>query len=118
MLDLSFSKPSEDGQWRLSPAYEVTFCEGPSGYHQMDVMGEALSISRTQMLRLAEEAEVPSDAAGRVIDGICDVASRFASIAENLCPQLITPDTLLMIQGRIDQNVARLRHAHAHSGRR
>jgi len=101
---------SQDGQWRLSPAYDVTFCEGPGGYHQMDVMGEALSISRAQMLRLAEEAEVPTEAAGRVIDGICEVASRFAAIAENLYPQVITQDTLRTIQGRIDQNVARLLH--------
>jgi serine/threonine-protein kinase HipA len=84
----------------------------------MDVMGEALSISRTQMLRLAEEAEVPPDTAGRVIDGICDVASRFATIAENLYPQVITQDTLRTIQDRIDQNVARLHHGHAGSGRR
>ncbi|EJF71838.1 serine kinase HipA [Pseudomonas sp. Ag1] len=42
----------------------------------MDVVGEALSISRAQMFRLAEEAEVPPDVAGRMIDGICDVASR------------------------------------------
>jgi serine/threonine-protein kinase HipA len=109
---------SQDGRWRLSPAYDVTFCEGPGGYHQMDVMGEALSISRTQMLRLAEDAEVPLDAAGRVIDGICDVASRFATIAENLCPQVITRDTLRTIQDRIDQNVARLQQGHAGSGRR
>jgi serine/threonine-protein kinase HipA len=99
---------SQGGQWRLSPAYDITFCEGQGGYHQMDVMGEALSISRAQLLRLAEEAEVSPDVAGRVIDGICEVASRFASIAENLHPQAITRDTLRMIQGRIDQNVALL----------
>ena len=108
---------SQDGQWRLSPAYDVTFCEGPGGYHQMDVMGEALAISRTQMLRLAEEAEVPLDAGGRVIDGICDVASRFATIADHLYPQVITRDTLRTIQGRIDQNVARLQQSRAGSGR-
>lgn len=99
---------SRDGQWRLSPAYDVTFCEGPGGYHQMDVMGGALSISRTQMLRLAEEAEVPPAAAARIIDGICEVASRFSTIAEKLCPQLITQGTLRMIQECIDQNVGLL----------
>ncbi|MBD8682727.1 type II toxin-antitoxin system HipA family toxin [Pseudomonas sp. CFBP 13719] len=100
---------TRDGQWRLSPAYDVTFCEGPGGYHQMDVMGEALAISRTQMLRLAEEAELAPAAASKMIEGICDVASRFATIAQDLYPQLITQDTLRMIQNRIDENVARLR---------
>ena len=105
---------SQDGHWRLSPAYDVTFCEGPGGYHQLDVMGEALAISRSQMLRLAEEAEVPPEVAGRMIDGICEVASQFSSIAENLYPQVITPDTLRTIQGRIDQNVARLQGSGCH----
>ncbi|MEG5267214.1 type II toxin-antitoxin system HipA family toxin [Pseudomonas sp. JDS28PS106] len=107
---------SRDGQWRLSPAYDVTFCEGSGGYHQMDVMGEALSISRTQMLRLAEEAEVPPAAAARIIDGICEVASRFSTIAEELCPQLITQDTLRMIQECIDQNVGLLSEGRMSSG--
>lgn len=98
-----------DGQWRLAPAYDMTFCEGPGGYHQMDVMGEALAISRTNMLRLAEEAEVPQEIAGRMIDDVCEVASQFAVIAKSAYPQLITEDTLQMIQGRINENLTQLR---------
>lgn len=100
---------SASGAWTLAPAYDVTFCEGPGGYHQMDVAGEALAIDRKAMLRLADEAEVSTEKAGRVIDGICDVASRFAEIAEQTSPGLITPATVLMLQARIDENVALLR---------
>ncbi|PSJ44603.1 type II toxin-antitoxin system HipA family toxin [Zobellella taiwanensis] len=99
---------SQNGRWRLAPAYDVTFCEGPGGYHQMDVMGEALTICRTHLLRLAEEAEVPQDVAGRIIDGICNVASQFTAIAESMYPQGMTHDTLRTIQRRLDQNTARL----------
>lgn len=109
---------SRDGDWKLAPAYDVTFCEGPGGYHQMDVMGEALAISRAAMLRLAEEAEVPQDAASRIIDRIGEIALRFASIAEDLYPQVITPATLRTIQSSIDQNVALLRQADTGPGRR
>ncbi|WP_306391292.1 type II toxin-antitoxin system HipA family toxin [Telluria beijingensis] len=107
-----------DGQWRLAPAYDVTFCEGPGGYHQMDVMGEALAISRTHILRLADEAEVSQDIAGMLINGICEVASQFAVIAEDMYPHDITQDTLRTIQGRIDENVARLRQDHGRPGDR
>lgn len=100
---------SPTGDWKLAPAYDVTFCEGPGGYHQMDVMGEALAIDRATMLQLAEEAEVSAEAASRIITRICDVAGQFATIADNLLPQVITRDTLRMIQGRIDQNLALLR---------
>jgi len=100
---------SKEGQWRLAPAYDVTFCEGPGGYHQMDVMGHAEKIFRADMLRLAKEAEVPQELAGKMIDSICDVASRFAAIADEMYPKVITRDTLRTIKGCIDKNVARLR---------
>ncbi|WP_282373615.1 type II toxin-antitoxin system HipA family toxin [Pseudomonas sp. PS02290] len=100
---------SASGTWTLAPAYDVTFCEGPGGYHQMDVLGEALSIDRKVMLRLADEAEVSAEKAGGMIDGICDVATQFAAIAEQTSPGLITPETLAMLQARIDENVALLR---------
>ena len=100
---------SPTGQWTLAPAYDVTFCEGPGGYHQMDVMGEALAIDRAALLRLAEEAEVPAQNANRTIDAISEVASQFSTIADRLLPQAISPATLRLLQSRIDQNLALLR---------
>ena len=96
---------SRSGAWQLAPAYDVTFCEGPGGYHQMDVMGEALEIDRGAMLRLADEAEVSVEIAGGIIDSICRVASQFVAIAQDMYPRDITQDTLDTIQGRIDENV-------------
>jgi len=109
---------SPDGKWKLAPAYDVTYCEGPHGYHQMDVMGQALAIPRADMLRLAAEAEMAPELAGRIIDGICDVASQFAAIAEDLYPGVITRDTLRTIQNQIDRNVALLRQGDKARSRR
>lgn len=100
---------SKSGQWTLAPAYDVTFCEGPGGYHQMDVMGEALEIGRKAMLDLAEEAEVSAETADGIIARFCEVADQFATMAETMCPGVITQDTLQTIQKRIDENVERLR---------
>ncbi|MCQ3001153.1 type II toxin-antitoxin system HipA family toxin [Pseudomonas syringae] len=100
---------SSSGTWRLAPAYDVTFCEGPGGYHQMDVMGEALAIDRNALLNLADEAEVSVDIAGEIIDSIGGIASQFSAIAERVCPGMITPDTLHTIQSRINENVDLLR---------
>ncbi|KEY57440.1 type II toxin-antitoxin system HipA family toxin [Serratia sp. DD3] len=96
---------SPSGEWKLAPAYDVTFCEGPGGYHQMDVMGEALEIHREAMLRLAEEAEMPANIASTLIDRFCDVAGQFATLAKQMYPQAITPGTLQTIQQRIDENI-------------
>ncbi|KVP84072.1 toxin HipA [Burkholderia ubonensis] len=100
---------SPSGEWKLAPAYDVTFCEGPGGYHQMDVMGEALAIDRQAMLSLADEAEISADVAGGIVDRFCDVASQFAAMTENLFPGGVTQDTLHAIQARIDDNIDLLR---------
>lgn len=101
---------SRTGRWSLAPAYDVTFCEGPGGYHQMDVMGEALEIYRKQLLMLGEqEAELSNADVNDVIDEICDVAEEFSAIAKKTLPDQITQDTLTSIQDRINENVKRLR---------
>lgn len=97
------------GQWCLSPAYDVTYCPGPNGWHQMDVCGEALNIGRAHMMQLATEANLPERAAGELIEKMRGVASQFTSIAQNLHHGVITQDTLKEIQGRIDANLANLR---------
>ena len=99
---------SPTGQWKLAPAYDVTFCEGPGGYHQMDVMGEALDIGRQEMLALAREADIPEVAASQLIDRICAVARQFTERAQLSFARLITQDTLQTVQRRIDENVALL----------
>lgn len=100
---------SRAGTWHLAPAYDVTFCEGPGGYHQMDVLGEALQVGRGAMLRLAEEAEVSVDTAADVISRMCDSASQFAALAQSLFPHMITADTLQRVQQRINENIRLLR---------
>ncbi|WP_434729180.1 type II toxin-antitoxin system HipA family toxin [Pseudomonas soli] len=100
---------SRTGQWTLAPAYDVTFCEGPGGYHQMDVMGEALAIDRSAMLALASEAEISQAGAEQLIERICAVASQFAVLAEKHYPRMISSETLRTVQGRIDENIALLR---------
>ncbi|ABI89307.1 type II toxin-antitoxin system HipA family toxin [Burkholderia ambifaria] len=99
---------ARSGEWKLAPAYDVTFCEGPGGYHQMDVMGEALQIDRAALLGLAKEAEISAAAAGDMIDRMCSVASRWSAIATRDYQGGITDDTLMHIQHRIDENVALL----------
>ena len=100
---------SRTGDWKLAPAYDVTFCEGPGGYHQMDVMGEALEIDRKAMLGLAAEAEVSAYEAGVIIECFCDVSSQFSTVANDRYPGAITQETLRTIQSRIDHNIKLLR---------
>ncbi|UDQ82766.1 type II toxin-antitoxin system HipA family toxin (plasmid) [Erwinia rhapontici] len=100
---------SASGEWTLAPAYDVTYCEGPGGYHQMDVMGEALDIGREHLLALGEqETELTASQIDARLEKHCTIASGFASKAEELFPGRITAETLRTLQGRIDDNIARM----------
>jgi serine/threonine-protein kinase HipA len=101
---------SADGEWALAPAYDVTFCEGPGGYHQMDVFGQALDVSRDALLRLGvEETEMSVQGVADTIDSACEVASTFTQRAQDSLPGAITKRTAKTIQARINQNIALLR---------
>lgn len=57
-----------DRRWRLAPAFDLTFSEGPMGQHHMDVCGEGAAIKRHHLLRLAREGGVPLAVAEKIIE--------------------------------------------------
>ena len=71
----------EDRLWRLAPAFDLTFSDGPRGQHHMDVCGEGDAIERSHLLRLASEGGIPGSAAERVIDGMLEQAATFGQRA-------------------------------------
>ncbi|WP_211914186.1 type II toxin-antitoxin system HipA family toxin [Xanthomonas arboricola] len=91
--------------WKLSPAYDLTFSQGPGGEHHMDVYGEGRAIGRSHLLRLAKEEGVKSKIANALIDETREVAEQFAQIAAQYP---IRKATRLELTGLIAANVARL----------
>lgn len=56
------------GQWRLAPAYDLTYSAGPGGEHYLDVEGEGRNPTRAQVHALGRRHSL-SD---RLIDAIID----------------------------------------------
>ncbi|CAI3153775.1 hypothetical protein GCM10010203_50670 [Actinomadura yumaensis] len=97
---------AKNGQWKLAPAYDVTFCEGPGGYHQMDIMGEALNISRNDIHKLGtSEANLTTLEVDEIILTMHEIALQFSQIAQRQYPHQIRESTLEKIQSRIQQNI-------------
>ena len=42
------------GDWRLAPAFDLTFSNGPGGEHYMAVLGEGRNITREHVEKLAK----------------------------------------------------------------
>jgi serine/threonine-protein kinase HipA len=71
----------QDRRWRLAPAFDLTFSEGPMGQHHMDICGEGDAVERGHLLRLASEGGVPLKAAEAIIDQMLVQAATFVQRA-------------------------------------
>lgn len=79
----------EDGVWKLSPAFDITFAYG-KGYtrrHQMSVNGKRLHITRSDMLAVASEIGIDNKVANEIIDKTMAVVSRFDEYVGNMIPE-------------------------------
>lgn len=75
---------NREGEWKVSPAYDLTFQDGPGGEHQTAVMGYGARITRSMMLKAAENADISAKNMNAIIDEVADVATAFSGIAKSL----------------------------------
>lgn len=94
-----------DRTWRLAPVYDLTYCEGPSGEHQMDVCGEGRNITRIKMLELARQGGVDAAFAQAAMDRALAVAQTFTARAK--C-HAIRPATVKTMNAAIEANQRRM----------
>ena len=93
-------------QWKLAPAYDLTFNEGPGGEHQMDVCGEARTPGRAELMRLATVAEVPAAEASEIIDLIVSVASDLkVSLADYSIRKVRQREVVRAVEANLDRLV-------------
>ncbi|WP_156425890.1 type II toxin-antitoxin system HipA family toxin [Herbaspirillum rubrisubalbicans] len=97
---------SRERQWKLSPAYDLTFASGTGGYHHMDVMGEAKAITRKHMIELATGAGISTGKAQEHIDRHLVVAGRFGEV---LKAADVRPATVREMAAQVNANAERLR---------
>jgi serine/threonine-protein kinase HipA len=94
-----------DGRWQFSPAYDLTFNEGPGGEHQMDICGEARAPARKHLLELAAMTGIIEHQATDALERIASVAGQLRRFAQSLP---ILPDTLDLIERKVEANRARM----------
>lgn len=58
----------EQGQWKLSPAYDLTFSSGPRGEQSTMVMGEGRNPKAEHLIKLGEDAKINKDRIHEIIE--------------------------------------------------
>lgn len=73
-----------DGGWRLAPAYDLTFSNGPGGEHYLAVEGEGRTPTRMQVMTLGRRHGLSDRTIAEIIDTVRDALADWPVIATEL----------------------------------
>lgn len=60
----------ESGEWRLAPAYDLTWSAGPGGEHTMSYLGEGRSPRESHFVELAKRVDISQQRAHQILDEV------------------------------------------------
>lgn len=70
-----------EGNWAVSPAYDLTFSSGPSGEHATMVMGEGKNPTKEHLLKLASVCDIKRDKALEIIHQVLSATEKWQEFA-------------------------------------
>ena len=73
---------NENGEWTLSPAYDLTFSSGPSGEQSTMVMGEGKNPSVEHLKRLGNEAKTSPSKINEIIEQTRHALGQWKTLAQ------------------------------------
>lgn len=71
----------QQGNWTVSPAYDLTFSSGPAGEHSTMIMGEGKNPTKKHLLKLAGTLGIKQDKALEIIHQVLSATQKWDSFA-------------------------------------
>lgn len=72
------------GNWTVSPAYDLTFSTGPAGEHSTMILGEGKHPEKNHVLKLATTCNIKHERALEIIHEVSSVTEKWESFAEEV----------------------------------
>lgn len=88
-----------DGQWTLSPAYDLTFSSGPGGEQSTMIMGEGRNPGIKHLLSLAEAAGIEKSHADEIINATKLSLSKWPELAKRYG---VDDENIVLIQNKFN----------------
>jgi serine/threonine-protein kinase HipA len=70
------------GDWRLAPAYDLTYAPGPGGEHYLDIEGEGRNPTRAHILRLGARHSLDAKAVAVVVEEVRAAVARWPAFGD------------------------------------
>ena len=71
----------ETGEWKLAPAYDLTYSSGPRGEQSTMVMGEGRTPNITHLRKLGEQAKISRATVDNIIDQVRTALNQWKALA-------------------------------------
>jgi serine/threonine-protein kinase HipA len=75
---------NEQGHWKLSPAFDLTYSFGPDGEHSTSIAGHGKDISRAYLIQVARKGGLSAQVANQCIDDCLQAARGIGKLAKEL----------------------------------
>lgn len=72
------------GNWSVSPAYDLTFSSGPAGEHSTMIMGEGKNPTKAHLLKLAGTCSINQDKALQIIHEVLAATKKWDAFANEV----------------------------------
>ena len=70
------------GDWRLAPAYDLTYAPGPGGEHYLDIEGEGRNPTRAHVLRLGARHSLDAKAVAAMVEEVRAAVVRWPAFGD------------------------------------
>ena len=88
-----------DAEWRLAPAYDITYSDGPGGEHTLLIAGEGRSPNRSHIDEIAVAASLESREVRHAIESVQQAVSTWYEIARRYD---VSESSIRSIQDRLN----------------
>ena len=92
---------NQKGEWKLSPAYDLTFSSGPRGEQSTMVVGEGQNPSVDHLIKLGNEAKLSKNRIAEIIDKTQTALASWQILAKEYG---VSADNIRLIGKRINRN--------------
>ncbi len=92
---------NQKGEWKLSPAYDLTFSSGPRGEQSTMVVGEGRNPSVDHLVKLGQKAKIAKTRIAEIIDQTQTALANWEILAKEYG---VSADNIRLIGKRINRN--------------
>jgi serine/threonine-protein kinase HipA len=93
---------NHEGEWSLSPAYDLIYSPGPGGEHSMTVLGEGKAPTKADIYKLGEKHGIKKKTIDLIVEKVSDAANNFQSYAKTAG---VSKATFKKINAKIKNNL-------------